>query len=57
MRASRAGALLLASLLTACEVGPDYVAPKTALPSGWTEAKVTLARAQATAPKLRAWWV
>jgi NodT family efflux transporter outer membrane factor (OMF) lipoprotein len=57
MRASHAGALLLASLLGACEVGPDYVAPKTALPPGWTEAKVTLAQSQATAPKLRAWWV
>ncbi len=56
MRVPRTGALLLASMLAACEVGPNYDPPKPGLPDGWTEARVSLARAQATAPKLREWW-
>ncbi len=38
MRVPRTGALLLASMLAACEVGPNYDPPKPGLPDGWTEA-------------------
>jgi NodT family efflux transporter outer membrane factor (OMF) lipoprotein len=57
MRARRISlVLMMSSLLTACEVGPDYVKPNMRMPSGWTEQSVSLAKAQASAPKLRAWW-
>jgi NodT family efflux transporter outer membrane factor (OMF) lipoprotein len=42
----------LASLLSACAVGPDYTPPKVQTPAHWTQATT----AQAKAPRLDDWW-
>ncbi|MGH7144380.1 MAG: efflux transporter outer membrane subunit [Planctomycetota bacterium] len=55
---SRLGALAAAAALAAgCAVGPDYVAPKTAMPTGWTgsAASATLHTVPAL-PHLADWW-
>ncbi|MGD0761930.1 MAG: efflux transporter outer membrane subunit [Roseiarcus sp.] len=50
-----APALLLAALQAGCAVGPDYAAPKFALPSSWTNAPAA-ADAKSTEAALDAWW-
>jgi multidrug efflux system outer membrane protein len=46
-----------ASILSGCTVGPDYVAPKTAMPASYTErANVTAPSRAAVATTNDAWW-
>jgi len=50
-------ALSAAGLLCACAVGPDYVRPETASPSGWTEPLTGgLTGAAADRAQLAQWW-
>ena len=49
-----ASAGLLAVLATGCMVGPDYVAPETAMPDSWHVALVDGVRAEQADPG--AWW-
>jgi NodT family efflux transporter outer membrane factor (OMF) lipoprotein len=48
--------VLLAGTMAACTVGPDYVAPKVALPPNWTEHAATPAEIARTDRELRQWW-
>jgi NodT family efflux transporter outer membrane factor (OMF) lipoprotein len=48
--------VLLASLLAACTVGPDYTPPKPALPANWTEHAATPAEIARTDQQLKKWW-
>jgi NodT family efflux transporter outer membrane factor (OMF) lipoprotein len=50
-----AAALLLASSLGGCAVGPDYAKPDMALPSRWTQASAD-ARGSSPVVSLDAWW-
>ncbi|HWK45245.1 MAG TPA: efflux transporter outer membrane subunit [Stellaceae bacterium] len=50
----RLGGLLLAGLVAACTVGPDYRPDDMALPDTWTEAQPE--QRKAAAERLRAWW-
>lgn len=50
MRFVPASALLLLGFLTACAVGPDYVAPKLEAPENWSEA------AKGAGSPTRLWW-
>ena len=47
---------LLAAMLAACTVGPDYVAPKMALPPNWTEHAATPVEIARTDQELKQWW-
>ena len=47
---------LLAAILAACTVGPDYVPPKMALPPNWTEHAATPVEIARTDQELKQWW-
>jgi NodT family efflux transporter outer membrane factor (OMF) lipoprotein len=48
--------VLLAGVLAACTVGPDYTPPKPALPANWTEHAATPAEVARTDQQLKQWW-
>jgi NodT family efflux transporter outer membrane factor (OMF) lipoprotein len=50
------GALLLAALLGACTVGPNYVPPHPKLPQNWTEQPATPGEEATAAEQLKSWW-
>jgi outer membrane protein, multidrug efflux system len=59
VRSAELAALLLCAgaLLGACTVGPDYVPPKTSLPTGYSEAAGSQATSPSAPPALEpAWW-
>jgi NodT family efflux transporter outer membrane factor (OMF) lipoprotein len=56
MRIMKSANVLLASLLAACTVGPDYTPPKPALPANWTEHAATPAEIAVTHQQLKNWW-
>lgn len=48
--------VLVAGMLAGCTVGPDYVPPKVARPSNWTEHAATPAENARTDQELKQWW-
>jgi NodT family efflux transporter outer membrane factor (OMF) lipoprotein len=48
--------VLLAGMLAGCTVGADYVPPKVARPSNWTEHAATPAEIARTDQELKQWW-
>jgi outer membrane protein TolC len=50
------GALLLAALLGACTMGPNYVPPHPELPQNWTEQPATPGEEAAAVEQLKNWW-
>jgi multidrug efflux system outer membrane protein len=48
--------VLLARMLAACTVKPDYVSPNVARPSNWTEHTATPAEIVRTNHELKQWW-
>lgn len=56
MRIMKSAILLLASMVAACTVGPDYTPPKPELPTTWTEHAATPAEIARTDQQLKNWW-
>ncbi len=52
----KAATVMLAGMLAACTVGPDYTPPKPALPANWTEHAATPAEIARTDQQLKKWW-
>ena len=56
LRVTNLALVLLATLLAACTVGPDYTPPHLTLPANWTEHPATPGEIAHTDAQLKKWW-
>ncbi len=56
LRLARTGTLLLASVLTACAVGPDYRQPEVPAPDAWHTPQAGARADGPDSPTLASWW-